>query len=414
MPSKTHHRPPHPAKTHTSPAAPLGGPSQAAAVATAPLRAGQSRSRPPRGKSQAHPGVHPLQPLNAAQKFEPLPTPLGQPPYAYELESVIPGITAHAEQQGELIFHCVGDTGGIKTPDYQMDVAKAMKADLEAANPPSFFYHLGDVVYFNGQISEYYGQFYEPYDHYTAPIISIPGNHDGDPINATQVSLDGWVRYFMQATPHVNPESQDAPRTTMSQPNVYFTLHCPFVTIVGMYTNVPEGGSIDSIQQQWLTNEFATAPTDKALIVALHHPIYSFDDHHSGSARMADAVQHAINDSRRLPNMVFTAHVHNYQRCERTLTKGVTTPFMVIGHGGYYNLHGLTQKPGYTDPDTGAKLAAANDLQHGYATITVDEKSISGTMNLVEDAKRSAVPDADTFSYPAGAIHLPDNVTVSL
>jgi hypothetical protein len=39
----------------------------------------------------------------------------------------------------------------------------------------------------------------------------------------------------------------------MSLPNVYFTLNCPFVTIIGMYTNVPEGGSIDSVQQQWLT-----------------------------------------------------------------------------------------------------------------------------------------------------------------
>jgi len=416
MPAKSH---PHsspakktPSASHTVASA---TPPQATASAATPMLAGQTRHRPAKGKSQAHPGVHPLQPLNASQQFEPLPKPLGQPPYAYALESVIPGITAHANQQGQIVFHCAGDTGGIKTPEYQMAVANAMKQDLEAGpNAPSFFYHLGDVVYYNGQVSDYYSQFYEPYDQYTAPIISIPGNHDGDPINSSQVSLDGWVRYFMQAQPHVNPESQDAPRTTMSQPNVYFTLQCPFATIVGMYTNVPEGGSIDSIQQQWLTNEFATAPPDKALIVALHHPIYSFDDHHSGSARMADAVQHAINDSRRVPNMVFTAHVHNYQRCERSLVKGSPTPFLVIGHGGYYNLHGLTQKPGYTDPDTQAKLVAADDTQHGYTTFTVDEKSISGTMTLVADAKRKADPKADSFSYPAGAIHLPDNVTVSL
>ncbi len=139
------------------------------------------------------------------------------------------------------MFHCVGDTGGVKDPEYQTDVATAMKADLEAAADelPRFFYHLGDVVYFNGQISDYYSQFYEPYDHYNAPIISIPGNHDGGPINSSQTSLDGWVRYFMQPDAHINPESQDAPRATLSQPNVYFTLDCPFVTIVGMYTNVP-------------------------------------------------------------------------------------------------------------------------------------------------------------------------------
>lgn len=395
----------HPASVHRAPTLPSSSP---------PLLPGQVPSRPP-GKSQSHPGVHPLSPLASRQTFQPLPKPLADPPYHYELESVIPGITAQAAANGHLVFHCAGDTGGIKNGDYQMSVAAAMKTDLNSADaPPSFFYHLGDVVYYNGEIDKYYDQFYEPYNHYAAPIISIAGNHDGDPVDATQVSLDGWVRYFMQATAHVNPESQDAPRVTMSQPNVYFTLNCPFVTIVGMYTNVPEGGSIDSVQQQWLTNEFATAPQDKALIVALHHPIYSFDDHHSGSARMADVVQHAINDSRRLPNAVFTAHVHNYQRLERSLVDGSITPFFVNGHGGYYHLHGLTAGPGTTDPDTNVTLVAANDLQHGYATFTVDAQNITGTMSLVEDAKRAADPAADNFSYPAGAILLPDGVTVSL
>ncbi len=257
------------------------------------LQPGQVRAQIPAGRSQAHPAVHPLSLLFAKQPFQPLPTPLGLPPYHYDLESVMPGITAEAEKQGSLVFHCVGDTGGVKNPNFQTAVADAMKVDLSlpSAQAPRFFYHLGDVVYFNGQITEYYSQFYDPYNHYTAPILSIPGNHDGDPINSSQVSLDGWVRYFMQATAHVNPESQDAPRTTLSQPNAYFTLNCPFVTIVGMYTNVPEGGSIDSVQQQWLTNELATAPADKALIVALHHPIYSFDVVHSGSSRMAQALQ---------------------------------------------------------------------------------------------------------------------------
>ena len=101
-----------------------------------------------------------------------------------------------------------------------------------------------------------------------------------------------------------------------------------------------------------MTNEFATAPKDKALILALHHPIYSFDDHHSGSPNMADAVQHAINDSRRVPNMVLTAHVHNYQRIERTLVANKQTPFIVAGAGGYYHLHNLNKAVavGVVDP----------------------------------------------------------------
>ncbi len=393
-------------------------------VALAALHSGQVRPRPPKRGSQAHTGIQPISPFtHRTQRFQPLPAALGEPPYHYDLESSVPGIGAAAQKSGKIVFHTVGDTGGIKNGDYQSAVASAMKGDLNKPGgaAPNFFYHLGDVVYYNGQIEMYYDQFYDPYNHYSAPIFAIPGNHDGDPIDSTQVSLDGWVRYFMTAHPHVNSESKDAPRVTMSQPNVYFTLNCPFVTIIGMYTNVPEHGSIDSVQQQWLTNEFATAPENKALILALHHPIYSFDDHHSGSPNMADAVQHAINDSRRVPNMVLTAHVHNYQRIERPITeimkpKGTVIPFMVIGHGGYYHLHNLTLQPGAAaiDPSTSAHLVAANDKQHGYATLTVDATQISGTMSLAEDPKRAAVPKADEFSYPAGAIKLPDGVVVSL
>lgn len=380
------------------------------------LTQGQVRMRPRKGYSQAFSGPQPISALTSGtQAFEKLPTPLGQPPYQYDLETVIPGIGAQAAKNGYLIFHCVGDTGGIKNPVFQTNVAKAMLQDLElpAAKVPSFFYHLGDVVYFNGQLTDYYAQFYEPYDHYTPPIISIPGNHDGDPINSSQVSLDGWVAYFMTAKPHVDPNSHDSPRVTMSQPNVYFTLQCPFVTIVGMYTNVPDGGSVDSIQQQWLTNELATAPQNKALIVALHHPIYSFDAFHSGSPAMANVLSQAINDSWRIPNMVFTAHVHDYQRIEQTVA-GNTVPFIVSGNGGYYNLHQLTAQPGHADPENGANLVAGDDQAHGYMTLTVNAKTISGTYTSVNDKTGVAKAGFDKYSYPVAPLLLAKGKTVSL
>jgi acid phosphatase type 7 len=380
------------------------------------LHPGQVRGRPRKGYSQAFSGVQPISALtHSTQAFQPLPQPLGQPPYHYDLESVLPGIGAEAATKGKIVFHCVGDTGGIKHPLFQTNVADAMKADLSlpASKVPSFFYHLGDVVYFNGQSSEYYGQFYEPYDAYTPPIIAIPGNHDGDPIDSTQVSLDGWVAYFMTAQPHVDPPSHDAPRVTMSQPNVFFTLLCPFVTIVGMYTNVPEHGSVDSVQQQWLTNELATADPNKALIVALHHPVYSFDNFHSGSPNMANVLDQAINDSRRVPNMVLTAHVHNYQRIEQTVAGKITIPFIVSGNGGYYNLHKLNAAPGDTDPDNNAKLAAADDKSHGYTTLTVDAKNISGEVTSVNN-KTGHASRLEAFAYPAAARTLPAGATVNL
>ncbi len=345
----------------------------------------------------------------------PQPPPLGSPPYHYKLEWALPdGVNF---DNRPLVFHTVGDVGGIKDPEYQMAVAGAMKTDLnnpDANKRPTFFYILGDIVYYYGEYDLYYDQFYEPYDHYQAPIFAIAGNHDGDIADPSQTSLEGWVNFFMTPAPHIDPNSHDAPRVTMSLPNVYYTLECPYLTMVGMYTNVPEGGSIDSIQQQWLTNEFATAPQDKALILCLHHPVYSFDDHHSGSARMADAVQHAINDSRRVPNMVLAGHVHNYQRIERAITGNSPTPFIVAGHGGYFHMHGMNANDGTTDPQTNATLMVSNHTQHGYLTLTVDPQTISGSMTTVDRTSDSATPNIDTFRYPAGPIFLPSGAIVSL
>ncbi len=380
------------------------------------LLQGASRTRPPRNSAQAHPGVHPLSPLtHRTQRFQPLPPPLGEPPYHYDLETALPGISQVAAQNGRIIFHTVGDTGGIKHPEYQRAVAAALKQDLNLPpeRRPSFFYQLGDVVYYNGEHDQYYDQFYEPYDNYNAPIFSIPGNHDGDPIDDTQTSLDGWVAYFMTSSPQVDPASHDAPRVTMSQPNVYFTLLCPYATIIGAYTNVPEHGSVDSIQQQWWTNEFANAPQDKALVACLHHPIYSFDDHHSGSPHMADFLQHAINDSRRVPNIVLTGHVHNYQRIERSIIDSAPTPFLVAGNGGYYHLHGMNTDVGATDDTTGAHLISSDHQNHGYVTLTVDADTISGNMTAI-GTSGDVNPQADQFSYSAKAQFLPDGVQVSL
>jgi len=381
------------------------------------LLQGQVRTRPRQGFSQAYAGVQPISVLtHSTQRFQPLPPPLGEPPYHYDLETVIPGIGAQAAANGKIVFHCVGDTGGIKEPSFQVNVSNAMKADLSLppGQAPSFFYHLGDVVYFNGQISEYYGQFYEPYDGYTPPIIAIAGNHDGDPIDSSQVSLDGWVAYFMTAQPHVDPASHDAPRVTMSQPNVYFTLLLPFATIVGLYTNVPEHGSIDSVQQQWLTNEFATADPARALIVALHHPVYSFDNFHSGSPNMANVLDQAINDSQRVPNLVLTAHVHNYQRIEQNVAGGIRIPFLVSGNGGYHNLHKLNAAPGAADPNNGALLVAADDQNHGYMTMTIDAANISISYNSVDDSTGLITPNFDVAAYPAAAQYLPAGTTVNL
>lgn len=377
------------------------------------LQPGAVRARHVSKNSQAHPAVSPLNPINHRNTgFQPLPRPLGLAPYHYALADNFPQIASNIESAEQMVFHVLGDSGGVQDGEYQSKVADAMIEQISATkSAPQFCYHVGDVVYFTGMHDDYYQQFYEPYLHYTPPIFAIPGNHDGEVDDPTaQTSLDGWVDYFMQATPDVDPISKDAPRVGLNLPNVYWTFETQFATFVGLYTNVPEGGSVDSVQQQWVTNEFATAPTDRALILALHHPIYSFDVFHSGSSRMADILENAIRDTGRVPNLVLTGHVHDYQRIEKSIAPDGPTPFIVCGNGGYHNLHKIHSNPGDKAPDTGAILKYGNDSSWGFMTLTIDEKSISGT--TTEIGKTGDPKKGDSFKYSAAPITLknPKNV----
>jgi hypothetical protein len=378
-------------------------------VITTKLRPGAVRPHVKKGNSQAHPGVSALNPITHRNTgYQPLPRPLGLAPYHYDLSDHFPEIAQQINESGEMVIDILGDSGGVKDGEFQDHVAAQMIAQIGKAGEgtPHFCYHVGDVVYFTGAHDDYYGQFYEPYESYTPPIFSIPGNHDGEVDDPTkQTSLDGWVDYFMQATPDVDPISKDAPRVTLSLPNPYWTLVTPYATFVGMYTNVPEHGSIDSNQQQWLTNEFATAPTDRALILSLHHPIYSFDVFHSGSSKMADALENAIRDTGRVPNIVLTGHVHDSQRIEKDIAPDGPTPFFVVGNGGYHNLHKIHSKNGDVAPDTGAKLIYGNDATWGYVTLMINKNKITGH-SIEIDREGNVKNPADKFSYPTAPVIL--------
>ncbi len=377
-----------------------------------PFHPGDTRPRPRHGYSQAYPGVAPLHPVSHRNtSFQPLPRPLDLPPYHYDLAEKFPDIAAAIERHGKQIFHVAGDTGGVKDGEFQDNVAEYMIEALARAEDarPRFCYHVGDVVYFTGARDDYYAQFYEPYAHYDAPIFAIPGNHDGEVDEpSVQTSLDGWVDYFMQAQPDVDPIAKDAPRVQLDLPNVYWTFVTPMATIVGLYTNVPEHGSIDSVQQQWLTNEFATAPDDRALILALHHPIYSFDAYHSGSSKMADALENAIRDTGRVPNLVLAGHVHNYQRIEQTIGDQAI-PFIVTGNGGYHNLHKIAGEQDQPAPDSGAVLRYAAE-RWGFLTLTIADGNIHGVSTEVDRAGDDR--SGDMFDYPAAPIRLDDPKSV--
>lgn len=354
------------------------------------------------------------------QRFQPLPTPTGAAPYHFDLATALgaDGISK-VQQAGKLVLHCVGDTGGVKNGSPQQIVVQHMEADLatgEPADAPRFFYHLGDVVYYYGEHENYYGQFYEPYSLYSAPVLPIPGNHDGDVIpHITTPSLGAFVENFCSTASRHTPEAGDSNRLSVTLPNVYWTLAAPFATFVGLYTNVPDGGRVDDDQKNWFINELRNAPGDRALVVALHHPPISLDTQHSGSAHMHTLLDDAVSQSGRTPDVVLSAHVHNYQRFTRQWN-GREVPFIVAGAGGYFNLHYMSHALGWpihlpfdvpTDAANGmqARLESYDDNHHGYLILELDKSQVRGTYFTVprpQEPWRNPATAADSFALDLG------------
>lgn len=306
----------------------------------------------------------------------PLPAPPGSAPYRLRLDEVLPErTTAAIKQRSQLRFHCVGDTGGMRNPGPQQAVVAAMTSQLESPDPVRFFYHLGDIVYLHGEEENYGAQFLGPYGQYDAPIFAVAGNHDGE-LGPGKVGepLAPFMRRFC-----VLPSTSGSARTdghrTVPQPNLYWTLEHDLVTIVGLYTDVPEGGLIAAEQRRWLTGELSSARPDAALILAMHHPVFSADTSHGSNLALGEALDECFATAGRAPDAVFSAHAHNYQRFSRSYA-GRAIPYVVAGSGGFPELHRL----GYGIPDTpasfaglpGVTLEAYQYAAFGFLTVTAE------------------------------------------
>ncbi len=316
----------------------------------------------------------------------------------------------------KISFHAVGDTGDVNqsTAPHQESVIDSMISDLTASGPsPEFLFHLGDVVYFFGEDKKYYEQFYSPFRAYDRPIFAIPGNHDGIVIDrrhkeqSTEPSLTGFLTNFCAKVPGQSPDSGGIQRETMDQPGVYFTLDAPFVSIIGLYTNVLEGPGIISPnklqnaeaaarigtgQLEFLKRELARLKPEReakerAVIIACHHPPASIDDTHGGSAYLTTDLDHAFEATGLWPDAVISGHAHLYERWHR-VTGGHDIPYLIAGSGGYGLGH--PKKVKLPVKWAGFELRKKPIVDYGYLQFTVDITAAPPKLTIA--FKRPAAP----------------------
>lgn len=343
-------------------------------------------------------------------KKQPLPKPSGA--YPYHLN-----VAQFADVPvDKFSFTMVGDTGGVRYPDGQQKIAAQMCkliAEGEEGEHPAFLYHLGDVVYHYGEAEQYERQFFKPYSGFNRPIFAIAGNHDSDinPDNPVPYhSLDAFTAVFCDAESRNIPFSESG-RKSMVQPNIYFTLQTPLANIIGLHSNVPKYGFVDDDQRAWFVEELKTAAKErpgKLILVCVHHAPYTADFNHGSSIPMINFLESAFAESGVLPDAVFSGHVHNYQRFEKTYPNGKKVPYIVCGAGGFDELHSLVREgdPMYSIDSPlldNVHLQNYCDNKHGFLKLTLEKQetgvSLSGEYFALNKAGEESDACADSFAY---------------
>jgi hypothetical protein len=358
--------------------------------------------------------------LNREHKLAPLPfpEPRGVPEPRLTLAAVLGDNEASVRRRltanGKIVFHAVGDTGSTRGPETQNQVADKMASDYtdqDEKERPSFYFHLGDVIYSFGEGQYYYDQFYEPYRDYPAPIVAIAGNHDGMVAPGTNVaSLAAFLENFCATEFEVAPEAGGLSRTAQIQPGVFFTFEAPYVRVLALYSNTLEDPGIiadDTIGDSQLTYLKAALERVKsegftgALILAHHHPAYTAGSKHGWSEQMLSQIDQVCNDAQVWPHAVLSAHAHNYQRFTRH-HEDAQIPYIICGNGG----HGLArlsrkmgtalrtpmdlQVIGHADKVT---LENYDDQDYGYLRIIVSDTQLRIEYHPASDGGEAKTPD---------------------
>jgi hypothetical protein len=372
-----------------------------------------------------HPSDQPaydtIKDLNAQHKIKPLPFPKPRgagPEPKLTLSEVFGGndtAIKNIEQQGQIVFHSLGDCGSTKNPHSQNLVTDKMVADFDdhKVEKPQFALLLGDIVYSFGESQYYYDQFYEPYRNYHAPVLAAAGNHDGmvSPL-AHAKSLDAYLRNFC-CDPKAQgfvcmPEAGGLSRTAQIQPGVFFTFEAPFVRVLVFYTNTLEdpgviaNDEIGHAQLDFLEAALKRVQAEKyqgALLFAHHHPPYAIGGQHSSSTEMRAMMDKVCAKVGVWPHAVLAGHAHSYQRFTRHRADGTEIPYIICGNGGHNvsRLIGVLRTPQIVverkSGEDEVTFENYDDQNYGYLRVIAGEEQLRIEYHPASDGRHAKTPD---------------------
>ena len=267
--------------------------------------------------------------------------------------------------------------------------------DFEAANPPvrvalvqaiadanpAFICFTGDIVYNGNDANDWKVWDTETSIWRDKKIAVYPslGNHDlhGDP----NVALGNYFQRF--------PDLKNSRFYSVSAANTL---------VLVLDSSLDEAGGP---QGQWLTDKLDHVPADVDFVFLMfHHPPYTSSSDaktHGGghSARTPEQALAKMLEQRqahaRFRIVVFSGHVHNYERHEHG---GVT--YFVTGGGA---AHAYPIDRAQDDP------FQSKEINYHYLLVEVDHQQLKVTMNRVDLTSGKAVwtqPDSVKIAIPAG------------
>jgi hypothetical protein len=229
-------------------------------------------------------------------------------------------------------------------------------------------------------------QFYTQYKTYAnsgkpLPIFAIAGNHDGKRVNPPDTEISHFEQNMCAKAARISPDNRaDRARLETIQPYPYWRLDTPLAWIIGLYTNVSNGGVLDDPtakdtdpthgpQYHWLVEQLNwckgqnASGTPRAILLALHYPPYNgtLDFHQRGNPKFGNdnayphavpigmVLQDAFKESGQIPDAIFAAHAHLYQRLTLTYNdssgKAIRqVPCFIAGCGGHTQLELMATK----------------------------------------------------------------------